>query len=723
VALLRNATQLPIAYRLGAAFLLLLGLLGAIIGLGLNQIELIGKSGRQIAQSSLRQVLLARRAQQAAQAGAEHLYSLFLLDERAQRVPVYASIDADVAARNAALTQLLTRAHGAAGAADAAVVARVQAADAVFRSAFANTVDAVETDRDLARPIMVGRTMPALQAVLGALDDLVRLEERSAGETIAGSEALEHESRQRIVLLGIVAALVALLSGVLITRSIARPLAQTAQLAHDIAAGTLDGPVPSAGNDEVGALVRALDRMRTRIVEREARIADLAYRDGLTGLANRTLFNDRMAQAVATADRTGQPLSVLVLDLDRFKSVNDVLGHTIGDEVLIQVARRLQEEFRRASDTVARIGGDEFAILLPVQNQQEAKAAAARLLRVLEAPVVLDDQSIDVGGSIGIAAFPDDGLTPSELMAHADTAMYVAKQAGSGYAIFDPSMERNPEFGLSLLGDLRCALDEGQLHLAYQPKIVLPERIGISAEVLLRWTHPRRGNVPPDQFIPFAEKTGFIKHLTRWVIAQALRQQAEWRAAGLEIALSINISPRDLSAEQDLAGFVRENLQATGVDPQQICLEVTETAIMSDPSHALASLQALHDMGVRLSIDDYGIGQTSLAYLKDLPVDELKIDRTFVRNLDSDEGDATIVRSTIDLAHNMGLTVVAEGVETESVAGQLCLLGCDEAQGYLFSRPLVADDFRQWAAESAAGAARTTVESRDLIAHLRATPA
>jgi len=425
------------------------------------------------------------------------------------------------------------------------------------------------------------------------------------------------------VLLGVVAALVALLSGIAITRSIARPLAQTVQLARDIAAGTLDGPVPSSGNDEVGTLVEALGQMRTRIGEREARIADLAYRDSLTGLANRTLFNDRMAQAVAASERTGHPLSVLVLDLDRFKSVNDVLGHTVGDDLLIQVARRLQGEFRRASDTVARIGGDEFAILLPVQNQKDAQVAAARLLQILESPVVLGDQSIDVSGSIGIAAFPNDGLTATELMAHADTAMYVAKQARSGYAMFDPSMERDTKLVLSLLSDLRTAIDEGQLHLTYQPKIGLPARTGLSAEVLLRWTHPRRGNVPPNDFIPFAENTGFIKHLTRWVIAQALRQQAEWHASGLEVALSINISSRDLT-EHDLPGFVRENLQATGVDPRHVCLEVTESAVMADPARALDALQALYDMGVRLSLDDYGTGTTSLKYLKNLPVHELK---------------------------------------------------------------------------------------------------
>lgn len=537
-----------------------------------------------------------------------------------------------------------------------------------------------------------------------AVSCLLTLAVAVAGLQLAGLQTLV-----RVATLATAALLV---WAVLIGRSIwgsmrdsgAATLDQATQLARDIAAGNLAGPVPDCGNGKLGALVAALGNLRESIAQREATIAALAYHDSLTGLANRTLFNDRLSQAVASSERTGQPLSVLVLDLDRFKSVNDILGHSVGDQLLVQVAQRLQREFRRASDTVARIGGDEFAILLPAEDRAAAAAAAIRLLHALEAPVALDEHSVDVGGSVGIAAFPDDGTSATELMAHADTAMYVAKQAGSGSAAYDSTMVGDTGYGLSLLSDLRRALHEGQLHLAYQPKIMLPERIGISAEVLLRWTHPRRGNVPPDQFIPFAEKTGFIKHLTRWVVAQALRQHAEWHAAGLDVALSINISTRDLT-DQDLPSFLRDNLRATGVDPRQVCLEVTESAIMSNPARALASLQQLHAMGVRLSIDDFGTGHSSLAYLKRLPVDELKIDRAFVMNLDSDDADASIVRSTIDLAHEMGLKVVAEGVETESVAGQLCRLGCDEAQGFLFSRPLMADDFRRWASVGANGAA------------------
>ena len=270
-------------------------------------------------------------------------------------------------------------------------------------------------------------------------------------------------------------------------------------------------------------------------------------------------------------------------------------------------------------------------------------------------------------------------------------SLRLAKPDPAWYAAFDVKMARTGEHGLSLLSDLRRAIDENQFYLQYQPKISLGDRSCIAAEVLIRWQHPTRGFVPPDQFIPFAEQTGCIKSITRWVLARGLAQLAAWRASGLEMSLNINVSTRDL-VQQDLPALVRSQLLAEGVAARHLCLEVTESAIMEDPTHALASLQALHDMGVQLSIDDFGTGYSSLAYLKKLPVQELKIDRSFVMNLDLDDNDLNIVRSTIGMAHHMGLKVVAEGVETESVAAQLKALGCDGAQGYLFSRPLNADE-------------------------------
>jgi diguanylate cyclase (GGDEF)-like protein len=687
--LARNA---PIAVRLALGFALLLALLAGVVALALTQIDRVGESSRLVAETSLRQVLLARQAERAAETGAQALHSLFLLDTRDERVPVYATLDMAAAEQKTALASLLSDAHDVE---DAVIIERLIAARGRFDTAFNRTVDEVELDAASAKPLMIRETMPALREMIAALDALVAAKSAQADATIASIRVKQERSRQYVLDLSALAVLAALGCAFLITRSITRPLAQTVSLAREIADGKLDSPMPEASRDEVGRLIVALGEMRDSLAQREARIVDLAFRDALTGLANRTLFNDRLGQAVGTAVRTGHAMSVLLIDLDRFKEVNDVLGHPVGDALLVQVAGRLTRELRRTTDTVARIGGDEFAVLLPAQGREGATTIARQLLAALDAPVTIEGQTVDVSGSIGIATFPEDGGNPTELMAHADSAMYVAKQTSSGYAAFHARMVRTGEHGLSLLSDLRRAVDEDQFWLAYQPKISLADGRCASAEVLLRWIHPTRGFVPPDQFIPFAEQTGCIKSITRWVLARALRQLALWRAQGIDLSLNINVSTRDL-VQQDLPAVVQHHLQAEGVAARHVCLEVTESAIMEDPAHALATLQALHEMGVRLSIDDFGTGYSSLAYLKKLPVDELKIDRSFVMNLDGDANDLNIVRSTIDLAHHMGLQVVAEGVETDTVAARLRALGCDQAQGYLFSRPLPADEFASW---------------------------
>jgi len=689
----RIARSAPIAVRLALAFGLLLALLAGVVAVALKQAELVGESRRMVAESSLRQVLLAQQAEKAAQAAARHLHLLFLLDKRAERVPVYRLIDKEFAEQRSALSQLLADVRAVE---DAVVVERLIATRGRFEAAFQHTVELVELDPSAARPLMISKTLPALDDMLDALDGLVAAKSAQAKATLANIRVQQARSRAYVLELSGLAVVVALICALMITRSITRPLALTVALAREIADGKLDSPMPEPGRDEVGGLIIALGEMRDSLAQREARIVDLAFRDPLTGLANRTLFNDRLGQAVGLAMRTGHAMSVLLIDLDRFKNVNDVLGHPVGDQLLAQVATRLTRELRRTTDTVARIGGDEFAVLLPAQGREGAALVARQLLAALESPVTIEGQTVDVSGSIGIATYPEDGGNPTELMAHADSAMYVAKQTGSGYAAFMPRMARTGEHGLSLLSDLRRAIDENEFYLQYQPKISLADRSCLSAEVLLRWRHPTRGFVPPDQFIPFAEQTGCIKSITRWVLARGLAQLAAWRASGLEMSLNINVSTRDL-VQQDLPAIVRDQLLAEGVAARHLCLEVTESAIMQDPAHALASLQALHEMGVQLSIDDFGTGYSSLAYLKKLPVQELKIDRSFVMNLDRDDNDLNIVRSTIGMAHHMGLKVVAEGVETESVAAKLKTLGCDGAQGYLYSRPLGAEDFHVWA--------------------------
>ncbi len=686
------AQNLPIALRLGIALGLLLALLGGVIAFSLGQSKWVANTSRQLAEVGLHQVTLARKAQTEALLGAGYLHSLFLLERQDQRIPVYTLMDQCTAARNEALDAL------AAGALDpeaAQKMAKITSTRQRFMEAFQATVEAVEIDMESARPLMVEQTLPALRNMLNALDEMAAFETQRANARLAEIETLQQVSRHRILGLGAAAVLVALTSATLIARSVARPLAQTARLARDIANGKMDSALPPAGRDEVGSLVRVIDHMRSSLIEREARIAELAFRDGLTGLANRTLFSERLGQAIASAGRTGHPLSVLLLDLDRFKEVNDVLGHDVGDQLLVQVAARLTAELERSSDTVARLGGDEFAVLLPTQDGDQTQEVARRLLAALEKPLNLGGQNVDLGGSIGIASFPRDAIEAAALMARADIAMYVAKHGRSGYARFVPDMEHSSEHALGLLSDLRRAVEENQLTLVFQPKIRIDTGSCEAAEALVRWRHPVRGVVSPAEFIPFAERTGFIRSITTWVLRQALQQLAQWQQQGLTLSLSVNVSTRDL-AQQDLSELVRKELQDAQVNPTCLCLEVTEGAIMEDPARALSALQTLHAMGVRLSIDDFGTGYSSLAYLKKLPMDELKIDRSFVMDLDRDADDKAIVRATVELAHNMGLRVVAEGVETQTVLRQLQESGCDEAQGFFVSRPLPAADFFAW---------------------------
>jgi EAL domain-containing protein (putative c-di-GMP-specific phosphodiesterase class I) len=323
---------------------------------------------------------------------------------------------------------------------------------------------------------------------------------------------------------------------------------------------------------------------------------------------------------------------------------------------------------------------------------------ARRVLAAIEIPIVLQGQPVDVSASIGIASCPEHGIETGDIMSRADIAMYVAKQSNSGVALFESRFENNAEHGLSLMSELRQAVERNELVLHYQPKVTLSNDGCEALEVLVRWQHPTRGMVPPDQFVPFAERTGYIKTITRWVLEHACEQLAAWHRNGMRISVCVNISTHDL-IHQDLPELVMQILRRYGLFAECLCLEITESLIMEDPAKALAALERLHRLGVRLSIDDFGTGYSSLAYLKKLPVQELKIDRSFVMNMGADLDDAAIVRSTIELAHNMGLRVVAEGIETSDIYHQLRALGCDEGQGYFMSRPLPATQIAVWLGE------------------------
>jgi diguanylate cyclase (GGDEF)-like protein/PAS domain S-box-containing protein len=419
----------------------------------------------------------------------------------------------------------------------------------------------------------------------------------------------------------------------------------------------------------------------------EAQLEHQALHDALTDLPNRVLLHDRLDQAIKQSKRDSEGMALMVMDLDRFKEVNDTFGHHSGDDLLCEVARRLQKRLR-SSDTVARLGGDEFAMVLPGVGAEAAAAAAARkLLKAFDRPFEVEGETLEIGASLGIALYPTHGAGADTLLQRADVAMYAAKRGGGGYAFYAFEDDQNSPLRMAMVGELRQAIENGELKLHYQPMLQMKTRRVVGAEALVRWPHPQHGLLAPDQFIPLAEQTGLIRPLSLWVLDQALRQCAEWRAQGHELSVAVNLSMRNVHDPQ-LPETVERLLAEIGLPGDALRVEITESTLMAEPELAWAVVSRLHGLGVQLAIDDFGIGYSSLAYLKRLPAGELKIDRSFVIDMVSEESDAVIVRSTIELGHNLGLQVVGEGVETRAAWDMLERFACDYAQGNYISAPL-----------------------------------
>ena len=498
-----------------------------------------------------------------------------------------------------------------------------------------------------------------------------------------------------VTLLGFfVFGLVALLAG----RRVTSPLRALSNAAERLGAGDYDAPLRGLDRpDELGQLARAFDQMRTSVGEKQQQILKLAYWDSLTGLPNRVQFRDAVRDAISDAKARGDAatIAVIMLDLDRFKHVNDVLGYRVGDLLLGRVAERLSQQIVRGGDVVARLGGDEFAVLLRDGDASLAASVATRISAAFAVPLQLEEHTVDMGAGVGMACWPQHATDADALLSRAEVAMYAAKRRTEGPLMYDAAFDAASTQTLSLLTELRQAVEQGELRLYLQPKLGLDTGRVSGAEALLRWLHPVRGLVPPMSFIPFAEQTGFIRVLTMWVFEEAARHWLTLHSEGIVLTLSVNLSTRDL-LDPELPQKFDALLVKHRVPAEAFCLEITESAIMDDPARALATLNRLSALGFKLSIDDFGTGYSSLAYLKRLPVDELKIDRSFVMSMEKDLDDAKIVRSTIDLAHNLGLTVVAEGVENSKSWEMLRELSCDEAQGYHMGRPMPASDFVVW---------------------------
>ena len=420
-----------------------------------------------------------------------------------------------------------------------------------------------------------------------------------------------------------------------------------------------------------------------------------ALHDPLTGLPNRAMLLERLRSGIEAADRSSSSLALLVMDLNQFKDVNDALGHDHGDRLLMEMSRRLQRVLRDA-DTIVRLGGDEFAVLLTDDaDVDRATKVAATVHESLERPFQLGGIDVQTSVSLGVTVYPDHGGTADQLVQHADVAMYQAKRGGGATCVYDPGSDQSSVRRLALLGELRRAIAEDQLELHFQPSLDLRSGTVGSVEALVRWRHPDHGMVPPIEFVELAEISGLIDELTRWVVTAGVTQAHRWSEAGLAIRVAVNLSVRNL-ADPELVPWMGELLRRDGVAPALLKLEVTESQLMDDPGVAMDVLAQLRGMGSSTSIDDFGTGYSSLAYLKHLPVDELKIDRSFVAAMLEGRSDEVIVRSTIDLAHNLGLEVVAEGVEDGATLRRLAELGCDRAQGYFIARPMPGEDCTAW---------------------------
>lgn len=446
-----------------------------------------------------------------------------------------------------------------------------------------------------------------------------------------------------------------------------------------------------------GAIILA-NVISQRLDKQNAILVHQTLHDQLTDLPNRNLLFDRLQQAIFHARRINQPVALFLIELRNIKEINDTLGHQSGDILLKQIGPRLINTLRD-SDSVARLDGGEFAILTPGLEKQHVPLLVNKISHALEQPFIINQMEFETSVAIGVALFPEHSDDANKLYQQADVAMCLAKSHSDKYFIYDTKSDPHSIEQLTLMADLRQAITNNELQLYYQPKIDLSTQKVIGAEALIRWFHPQRGLIMPDDFIPKAEQSGLIRPLTRWIIEKALKQSAEWNKRGIPLQVAINVSQRSLY-DCELLNQIADTMQKLHITYCSLDIEITETAIMAHPEQSMATLQMLHDMGIHLSIDDFGTGFTSLAYLKELPVDELKIDKSFIMSMLDDSEDVMIVRSIIELAHSLGRVVVAEGVESKEILQLLQSLNCDTAQGYYMSKPLPSQEFELWLSSS-----------------------
>ena len=649
----KNTRHLGIGVRIGGGFVIVLALMVALGVIGLRYAAEANQRLKDIAQTNNVKIELATEMRSALRERAISMHTLpsivdaFEKDDEIQRFNAEATRYAKARTRLESMPLSPQESEILAKIFEMTREAGAEVQVVVDRSAFIDDpADVFEWIRNVA--------MPRQRAIAGQVNLMLELQRSQTAAAVQDAE--NSFSRVRNLMLGL--GTTALLTGIMIAGFVGQ-----------------------------------------RVTRQARQLETQAMYDLLTGLPNRSLLHDRLHHEIGLSKREHASFGVILMDLDRFKEVNDTLGHGVGDEVLREVGRRLREAIR-AEDTVARLGGDEYVLLIHNLEPEDAALIANKIFAVLNKPFHWQNQSIDLGASLGLSFYPSQCDDAGGLLRCADIAMYVAKRSGQGYALYSPDQELTSRDDLSLKSELREAIQSDQLSLYYQPQIDHRSQRVSGLEALVRWNHPSRGLLAPDQFIPLAEDAGLIAPLTHWVLKTALAQLVALQNKGYDLTMAVNLSARNLH-DMELPTSILALLAESGVAPQDLILEITESAVMTNPSNGLTILTQLDRMGVTLAIDDFGTGYSSLAYLKRLPVDELKIDKSFVTDMEENDNDAVIVRSTIDLAHNLGLKVTAEGVETRGAWDLLEILGCDNSQGYFMGKPMPAEKLEAWLQASA----------------------
>ncbi len=679
--------SMRIGTRLSVSFMALLAMLFLIASVSLSQLQNLRSITQHIVDMRMQLVTLSNTANQHALQAANCLLKLLQTEDRKMRIPLYAEMDAKLRdlESDVAEIDILQTAMNSSWQLDSLNIARE-----AYNDAFLITVETIELQglKD-AQFHFEEITNSALDNLLQEISRLTLNQQSKMKSEL--KELREKESNARTLILSLAG--VALLFGAglsfIITRNIVKPLRKAVGVAESIAQGDLTLAIHKEAAGEMESLLQSLRTMRDSISQREGKILKLAYEDSLTGLPNRAHFLELLAGTSANA--TGM---VAVLDINRFALINNALGYAIGDQILLAIADRL-EESRLPPTLTARLWGDKFAFLLDSADARIAAKFARSLLAVLQNPITLAGQKLDIEGSIGIALYPADGSEASELLRKAEAASRFAKLRHLEFAYSSDAPVQPAREQFSLIGEMRKAMERNEFIVYYQPKLHLVDDTVHSAEALLRWHHPERGLIPPSTFIPFAEQTGFIREITPWIIEKIIQQSAEWQTHGVSMRPAVNLSTLDL-VNPELVRHISRLLTLYKLKPDRIGFEITESALMEEPELAIKNLNELAELGVKLSIDDFGSGQASLSYLKILPVNELKIDREFVTSVADSPKNAAIVRSTIMLCHELNLTVVAEGAETNEELEWLKGNWCDFVQGYAIAQPMPSDEFTEW---------------------------